>query len=65
MDIWDAVAIVGVSLVATGIGFIYWPMALIFVGSVILIAYVLKEYTYVSPQSDKRDEEAYAEDGSD
>lgn len=35
-DLRDGLAFVGLALIATGIGFIYWPLALIVVGGALL-----------------------------
>lgn len=32
MDRWDWVVVLGIVLVAVGVGFVYWPLALIVVG---------------------------------
>lgn len=37
MDRWDVMALAGVVLVGVGVGFVYWPLALIVPG-VLLIA---------------------------
>ena len=42
-DLRDVVAILGVSCVGFGVGFIHWPSALIVVGAILLMSLTLGE----------------------
>lgn len=43
LDPWDVVAIVGLALVILGAALVYWPLALILCGGLILAAYTIRE----------------------
>lgn len=50
VDIWDVLAIVGLFLIIIGAALIYWPLALILCGGLLLAAYCVRECRHV-PQS--------------
>ena len=41
MDRWDVVALVGLGLVGAGLWFVYWPLALIVPGAVLVVVGIL------------------------
>lgn len=43
LDLWDVVALVGLVLLLGGAAAVYWPLALILGGSLLLGAYYLRE----------------------
>ena len=43
LDLWDVIAIVGLVLLLGGAAAVYWPLALIVGGSLLLGAYYLRE----------------------
>lgn len=43
LDLWDVIAIVGLALLLGGAAAVYWPLALIVGGSLLLGAYYLRE----------------------
>ena len=49
-DLWDAGALVAVAAVLTGIGFVYWPAALILGGSAYLWVYFRRENALAAEQ---------------
>jgi hypothetical protein len=50
LDLWDVIAIVGLVLVLFGAAAIYWPLALILGGGLLLGAYCVREFRHV-PES--------------
>lgn len=43
MDRWDGIGFLGIGVLLLGVGFVYWPAALILGGSVLVGLYFLRE----------------------
>lgn len=52
LDLWDVLAIVGLLLVLLGAAAIYWPLALILGGGLLLGAYYLRECRHAAEPTD-------------
>lgn len=61
IDLWDGVGVVGSGLVVAGVGFVYWPAALVLAGGGLVGLYLLRE-TRLAAQSATRERAARRHD---
>ena len=54
IDSWDCLALAGLTSLLAGVGFVYWPAALITAGLLALVLYFIRERSRV-PQSPPRE----------